>query len=59
MLFASFLMLQTPYHEMAKSILDSLLEQCCNAKTEVVKLQMTNMVAAQGWLSATHCNLQV
>jgi hypothetical protein len=41
-------MFQTPYHEAAEIMLDSLLQQCSNLKTEVVNLQATNTVAKKG-----------
>lgn len=52
-------MLQTPYHEAAEQMLDSLLEQCCSVKTEVTSLQETNIIATQGWFSVIHNNFQV
>ncbi|XP_021936235.1 uncharacterized protein LOC110837903 isoform X2 [Zootermopsis nevadensis] len=38
---------ETPYHEAAEQMLDSLLEQCCSVKTEVTSLQETNIIATQ------------
>jgi hypothetical protein len=41
-------MLQTPYHEAAEIVLDSLLQQCSDLKREVLGLQKTNITAKRG-----------
>ena len=47
-IFSCLMMLQTLYHEAAEIMLDCLLQQCSNLKTEVVNLQTTNTAAKRG-----------
>jgi len=47
-IFTWLMMLQTLYQEAAGIMLDCLLQQCSNLKTEVVNLQTKNTAAKRG-----------